>query len=484
VTRWLSNLRLRVLGLVLVAMIPAVGLLLITAHDQREDAIDSATENARRFVNLATADQSRQIESTRQLLTVLARLPETQAGGEACGSLLADLRKQFPGYANIGVVGADGMLDCSSVLANGPVYLGDRPWFRESIDRNAFVVGEYYVDPVTKKSALTCGLPVIAPDGSISGVVFAAFDLASLAQFASQADLPDGARLTVLDRSGRVLVRLPDEPGLIGASLAATTTVSTILATGSGITEETADGERYLVAYETLRTAEQGAAYISIALPRGGITEAADNQFANNLTRLGLAVLVILIAAWVGTDLLVRQRSEENKVLVRRLYDAYSTGGVDLLDEVVGEDFLDHDPIPDQPPGLASLKHAVNAFRAAFPDGEMVVDGLVAEGDQVVARVAMTGTFAGDYGGIPATGEPVRAEGVETFRVARGKVVEGWSRFVLPIELLGRPGSPAIGTVSAWDASQSNGYGERRQGRVMTVFRSIGRKIRPGGSKR
>jgi predicted ester cyclase len=480
VTRWLSNLRLRVLGLVLVAMIPAVGLLLITAHDQREDAVDTATAEARRIVNLATADQSRQIESTRQLLTVLARLPETGTGGEGCGILLADLLTQFPGYANIGVVGSDGMLDCSGVPASGPVYLGDRPWFREAVERNAFVVGEYYVDPITRKSALTCGLPITDESGSVRGVAFAAFDLDSLAKFASQAKLEEGARLTVLDRSGRVLVRLPEEPNLIGASLAATDVVSTILATGSGITEETIDGERYLVAYETLRNAEQGAAYISIALPRSGITQTADDQFGDNLTRLGLAVLVILIAAWVGTDLLVRQNTEVNKVLVRRLYDAYSTGGVDLLDEVVAEEFVDHDPIPEQPPGLIGLKHAVSAFRVAFPDGEMVVDNLVAEGDQVVARVAMTGTFSAEYGGIPPTGEPLHADGIESFRIARGKVVEGWSRFVLPIELLGHHETAAAGS-SAWSATRTNGYVERRNGRIMTALRSVGRKLRPRG---
>ena len=105
----------------------------------------------------------------------------------------------------------------------------------------------------------------------------------------------------------------------------------------------------------------------------------AEDAFGNHLTRLAIAVLVVMIAAWVGTDLLIRQNTDANKVLVRRLYDGFSTGGVDLLDEVVAEGFIDHDPMPDQPAGLVGLKQAAGSFRNAFPDGEMVVEDLVAE---------------------------------------------------------------------------------------------------------
>ena len=41
--------------------------------------------------------------------------------------------------------------------------------------------------------------------------------------------------------------------------------------------------------------------------------------------------------------------------------------------------FIDHDPIPDQPGGLIGLKQAVASFRSAFPDGEMIVNDIVAD---------------------------------------------------------------------------------------------------------
>jgi steroid delta-isomerase-like uncharacterized protein len=265
------------------------------------------------------------------------------------------------------------------------------------------------------------------------GVVYAAIDLASLEQFASEARLPDDAILTMIDRSGTVLVRRPDTGDLVGKSLIGTPVVATILGEGSGVTEARDGGKTYLYAFAPLGGANQANAYLSIAIPRARVVAPAEQAFNRNLTRLGLVVLVVLVAAWVGGDLLARRNTEAHKALVLRLYDAFDTGGVDLLDEVVAPDFCDRDPMPGQAPGLAGLKQAVGFFRAAFPDGEMVVDELVAEADKVVARVTLRGTQSGEFFGLPATGRLVAAEGIEVFRIAGGKVVEGWSRFGPPV---------------------------------------------------
>ena len=105
-TRIFSNLRLRVLVLITLAMLPSLGLLLVAVRDQRDQAIEAATLEARRLASLAAADQGRQIESTQQLLTILARLPEVRSGDESCDTLLADFTR-FPRYLNIGVIAAD-----------------------------------------------------------------------------------------------------------------------------------------------------------------------------------------------------------------------------------------------------------------------------------------------------------------------------------------------------------------------------------------
>jgi predicted ester cyclase len=105
--------------------------------------------------------------------------------------------------------------------------------------------------------------------------------------------------------------------------------------------------------------------------------------------------------------------------------------------------------MPGQAPGLPGLKQAVGLFRAGFPDGKMVINELVAEGDKVVARVTLNGTHTGEYFGRKGTGQNVTADGIEIFRVSGDKVCEGWSRFVLPQDGLIEHQVGADGTVSS-----------------------------------
>ncbi len=426
----LSNLRVRFLLLVIVAVLPALGLLIYTASEQRAAAVRDDQEEARRLANLAAADQGRLIESTRQLLTVLADVPEIGGDPRTCATFLADLLDQFPQYANLGVIAPNGDLVCSAVTPPGPVNLADRSYFQNAVRTGDFAVGEHQTGRVTNEATLNCGFPIVDDAGQLVGVVYAALDLNWISEFASQAQLADGSILTVIDRQGKVLVRSTAAAEWIGKSLVGTPVVERMLAEGRGVAQGTDEnGEDVLYAYAPLGTAVPADAYLSVAIPRSTAEESADRVFNRSLTRLGLVVAVVLVAAWVGGDLLVRRDTEANKALVRRVYDAFDTGGVDPLDEIVAPDFVDHDPTPGQSPGLPGLKQAVGLFRAAFPDGAMTVNELVAEGNKVVARVTLSGTQAGEFAGVPASGRLRSAEGIETFRIARGKIVEGWSWF-------------------------------------------------------
>ena len=449
---WLSTLRARSVLLVLLAVLPALGLLLYTASEQRELAVAETLDDARQLARLAAADQGRLIEGTRQLLVVLAQLPEVHAAGAAaCSALLADVLAQHPLYANLGVVAPDGNLSCSAVPTGGPLNLGDRDYFQRALQTRDFAVGEYQIGRVTGKATLNAGYPVIDEAGGVVGVVYAALDLAWLSEFVAQAPLPPESALTVIDRRGTVLARYPDPARWVGRSLAGTPVVETILAQGAGVAEASdADGGVHLYAFAPLGgTPPTAGAYLSIAIPMDGAVAPADRVFRRNLAWLGLVGVLALTAAWVGGNVFIHQDAEAQKALVRRTYDALNAGTVDSLDELVATDFVDHDPVPGQAPGLAGFKQAVALFRAAFPDGQVAVEEVIAEGDKVVARVTLRGTQAGEFLGAPPTGAPVTAEGVEIFRLARGKVVEGWSRFGALVPAPAEEGQPHAGEQEA-----------------------------------
>jgi steroid delta-isomerase-like uncharacterized protein len=124
---------------------------------------------------------------------------------------------------------------------------------------------------------------------------------------------------------------------------------------------------------------------------------------------------------------------EENKAIVRRLYDTFgravSTGNFGLLDELIAADAVDHNPVPGQAPGLEGVKQVFTMFQTSFPDLHFVVEDQIAEGDKVVSRLTAYGTHQGDFQGLPPTGKSTTQTGIDILRLEGGKVVERWGEF-------------------------------------------------------
>lgn len=121
--------------------------------------------------------------------------------------------------------------------------------------------------------------------------------------------------------------------------------------------------------------------------------------------------------------------TESNKATMRRFYDeVMNNGNLELLSGLLASDFQEHSPLPDQRPGVEGLKEGLSSFRKAFPDLHFEVEDLIAEGDQVVARVSYGGTHQGEFAGFPASGKKFKVMGIDIVSFnAEGKVVGHWS---------------------------------------------------------
>lgn len=119
--------------------------------------------------------------------------------------------------------------------------------------------------------------------------------------------------------------------------------------------------------------------------------------------------------------------ADDNKALVRRLFDeVINAGEPSRADELVASDFVEHNPVPGQAPGLEGFKQVITMLRGAFPDLRIDVDELVAEGDKVSVRLTARGTHEGVFQGIPATGRRVAWEGISMIRLEGDRIVERW----------------------------------------------------------
>jgi steroid delta-isomerase-like uncharacterized protein len=122
--------------------------------------------------------------------------------------------------------------------------------------------------------------------------------------------------------------------------------------------------------------------------------------------------------------------TEENKARSRRFFtEVWGKGDLAVIDELTGPAFVDHNAPPGLPPGVEGLKQFVVAYRAAFPDMQVSIDDLIAEGDKVVIRLTARGTNTGPLFGMPTTGKAAVVTGITIERKVNGKTVEGWNNF-------------------------------------------------------
>lgn len=121
--------------------------------------------------------------------------------------------------------------------------------------------------------------------------------------------------------------------------------------------------------------------------------------------------------------------SEENKALARRAWEIVSPDNLDLLEEVYAPDLVWHEPDQDVR-GIEEGKRYVLDALTAFPDAQVSVEDVVAEGDKVVTRYTIRGTHQGEteeFG--PPTEKQMQLEGITIHRFEGDKIVEEWERY-------------------------------------------------------
>lgn len=116
---------------------------------------------------------------------------------------------------------------------------------------------------------------------------------------------------------------------------------------------------------------------------------------------------------------------EENKAIVRRLFEEVLKGNLAIADELIVTDYAQHS-VFGVPQGREGFKQFFMGFGAAVPDVSHTIEDMIAEGDKVVVRSTIRGTQTGDLPGIPATGKPFTLTTIDIFRLADGKIEEHW----------------------------------------------------------
>jgi predicted ester cyclase len=116
---------------------------------------------------------------------------------------------------------------------------------------------------------------------------------------------------------------------------------------------------------------------------------------------------------------------EENKALIRQMYDYLKHGDITAYYELLSFDYHEH--LLGQDLNLSQLQKWETEFAAAFTDMSVTLDDMIAEGDRVSVSVTWKATHVGEYMGFSPSGKQIVMHNSNIFKIASGKIAEGWN---------------------------------------------------------
>lgn len=302
-----GSLRIRLIFLILMAVVPALAVMLYTAWEQRQLDVTHIREKVAHLTKLEAREERQILEGGRQILEAMADFLQRSDGDSvSCASFFTSLLEHYQWYANLGAVKPDGHVFCSAVPLPGPTDASDRIWFQRTMASREFAFGDYQIGRITKKPVLVLSYPAFSADGEILAVVFAAFKLEWLnrLELYKEADLPAGTTLTKMDAAGVVLAHQPGPGSWSGQQFPVEGVRQVVLKQGRGLAEATnPEGVSSLYVFEPLISGwEHREVYLILGVPQKVAYANSNRILLRNMTGMGIIAVAALLAAWFGVE--------------------------------------------------------------------------------------------------------------------------------------------------------------------------------------
>lgn len=114
-----------------------------------------------------------------------------------------------------------------------------------------------------------------------------------------------------------------------------------------------------------------------------------------------------------------------NREVFRRVIEeGFNKGNVQALDDCFPSTYIEHQF--DLPSTLEEFKGSIRYLRDTFAPFSLTIEGMVADGDTVWARMTGRGTDSKGMMGRPPTGRSFTITVIDICRFEDGKIVEHW----------------------------------------------------------
>ena len=319
-TRVASSLGIkqRLLILVLLAVAPLVALIVWDAAEDRRDTIDQAGAAAQQSARIAALRQAGVLNEAMTLTETMRSIPTiTIEGGDACREQLRRLEAKHPNFNNVGVLRADGVIVCHSLL-NAPKKVLFPGVLDEALREDApdIYVSHFLHGPVSGRPEILVTRPLVSAAGTKTGVVYVSIDLQAFSELADRISGQDKRVLMVIERdTGTVLARSAASELRLGASFPDDTLLQAMRdSPGGGHVVGTLNGAREVFGFAPLPGAETSGAMVVVGAPRDDVLAEVNRQtrgsFAFALAAVGLAICTAWLLGYFSQVRPARQLAE------------------------------------------------------------------------------------------------------------------------------------------------------------------------------
>ena len=298
------SIRARLIVLALLAIAP---LLLERVHgleQARIERLDRAHNEVKELAWRGVEAQREIVYSVRALVQIVSRVyAKTPLVAPACNQYLTDLTANIPWIRDVSIASLDGRIKCSTEPVAVGINVSDRPHFQQALKSREFELSTYLINHLHQAPSVVATYPIIADDGSPSGVVLAVINLQWIGDLAETVAQHSGASVLMLDGGGTVIAGSADQQNYIGKRFAGHALTEEMLKADEGsITTQGFDGIAQIFAYVRVPWTQ---ARLAVGLDESAVHSGIDREIDFAYMQLVLIGLFVLLMVWFGGEQLV-----------------------------------------------------------------------------------------------------------------------------------------------------------------------------------
>lgn len=301
-----NNIRTRFLLLLALVFVFVFSLSAYRAYERRDSDIAQALYRLQLYAESIKEKQNDSLNNARQLVSWLHKTSNFSSyiKNPDCHKIFSDYLRQDLRFADIFIADANGNVVCNALQATETNSIADRSYFKKAITSAEPVIGGPVLGRFSKKWMIPFAQSFQNASGQLQGVMVVGIDLAWVNNEFNHINLPEGARLGLIDSTAKVLARHPDPENMIGQRVPDQPFFKKLIAQqGRGTAEVVGfDNVNRIYAFTHFAEVTEGPIYLWVGYAKESITAAADRQFTIAIIMTLALAGITFIIMWYGAE--------------------------------------------------------------------------------------------------------------------------------------------------------------------------------------